>query len=157
MPFYPPELAVSLLAPPAAPAPSRDPFNLKAAAPKKSPVTRATQSDGGPRKGAATGQGTAPHQKPRPAASGLTLSATLLRGERRVALINGKFFTEGDPLKDVTAGGVTLARVYPDRVLLRQGEETVELKFSDRSESKTSSPGVAKPATKPAGPRNRPR
>ncbi|MBI1917212.1 MAG: hypothetical protein HYS12_21110, partial [Planctomycetes bacterium] len=93
---------------------------------------------------ASTARAQAP--KSRPAATGLTLSATILRGQRRVAMINGKFFAEGEPLKGVSAGPLTLARVFPDHVLLRQGEETLDLKFPEKSETRSPSPGAAKPA-----------
>jgi len=76
-------------------------------------------------------------------------------------MINGKFFVEGEPLKGVSSDALTLARVFPDHVLLRQGEDTVELKFPEKSETRSSSPGAAKPAgpTRPAQtpPRTRPR
>jgi hypothetical protein len=143
----PPELTAVLLAPRAVPAPARDPFDLNTVRSKTVAASRPAPPETRPGK---TAVGT------RTAARGHTLSATLLRGERRMARINGKFFTEGEPLKGVSAGALTLARVFPDHVLLRQGEEMVELKFPEKPPTRPSpgagQPGAGKPAksTRPA-------
>src|SRR5262245_45582745 len=79
----PPELTAALLAPRAVPAPARDPFNLKPPASKTVAASRPAQPETRPGKPAVVTRAAATPPKPRPTATGLTLSATLLRGERR--------------------------------------------------------------------------
>jgi hypothetical protein len=67
--------------------------------------------------------------------SGLALHATYIHGQRRVALINGLVYAEGEPLKPAnpTTTPFVVAWVYPDRVLLRRLGQTVELHYADKS------------------------
>lgn len=60
------------------------------------------------------------------APSGLALKSTIIGVNRRAAYINRKLYFEGTTIED---GGVTyeLTAVHPDKVVLRQGNRTIEL------------------------------
>ncbi len=117
---------VAALSPPPAQAPERDPFD-----------SRATVRQGRHGKGAAKTPGKAgssgevagsslPH-----APGELALQATHLRGDRRIALINGAVYAEGDQIKPTgpTTPTYTVTRIYPHRVVLGSDDETLELTY----------------------------
>jgi hypothetical protein len=71
----------------------------------------------------------------------VALSATSIRGKRRVAVINGRVYAEGDPLGGITApSSVILSAVRPASVQLRSGLATVEIAFSATSRSTGQAP-----------------
>lgn len=140
------------LAPAAALSLERDPFNSRAvektARPavtegaKKAPVTGETAKEGPASTGAAkTVVAGAPGE--------FDLQATHLRGERRVALINGSVYVEGDEIKPsgASAASYTVARIYAHTVVLQGSDQTTVLTYSSR-ESKPaagrSTPGTSK-------------
>jgi hypothetical protein len=140
-----PALAAALLTPAAAPAPERDPFytgvgevlddkTAKKTAPPPLPKSR---------------------REPSPSArdelvkitSGLVLKATFVFAGRRVALINDRFYAEGDAIPFSKTLAVTIAQVEPNKVVLRHAGQTTEIKYPDR-------PTPAPPeAGRPANPR----
>lgn len=66
---------------------------------------------------------------------GLELNATYIRGQRRAALISGHVYDEGEALKTALAGMAPcmVVRVEADRVVLRQLDQTAEVRYADRS------------------------
>lgn len=143
----PPEVARTLLAPTLAPVPQRDPFGMTAPTPaKESPSTKPPPSANPPAAAIARADLTS-------LLSGLTLNATLIRGSRRVALINGRSYAEGDKLtgSGSTTSACVVARVYPDKVVLDRQGQTVELKYANTSSKSASSlPAKATAKTSPA-------
>src|SRR5262249_51335457 len=64
-------------------------------------------------------------------AEGLVLNGTYVRGDRRMAVINGAVYTEGQTISPASAGrAVSLARVDVDRVVLSVDRMTSELAYS---------------------------
>jgi hypothetical protein len=114
-----PVLTAALLSPPPEPAPDRDPFsqgkNWSAAVTAKKP--KATVKKPPPVENTLTGQ---------------ALNATYIHGERRLALISGQVYAEGEPLKGQNSSSslLTVARICPDKVILRRGGETLELRYA---------------------------
>jgi hypothetical protein len=117
-----PVISQALLSPPAEPAPERDPFRQR-----------------GDKKWSAalTGQGTKKAAAPRALADvnplgSQVLGATYIRGDRRFALISGHIYAEGEQLKGQSSlvSPLTVARIFPDKVLLRRDGETLELKYA---------------------------
>jgi hypothetical protein len=117
-----PVISQALLSPAAEPAPERDPF--------KQPGDKKWSA-------ALAGQGTK-----KPAASraladanplgSQVLGATYIRGDRRLALISGHIYAEGEQLKgqNSSVSPLTVARICPDKVLLRRDGVTLELKYT---------------------------
>ena len=60
------------------------------------------------------------------------MNATYIHGDRRLALINGQVYAEGEALKGQNSSSSTLrvARICPDKVLLRGDGVTLELKYA---------------------------
>ena len=80
----------------------------------------------------------------------VALSATSIRGKRRVAVINGLVYAEGDSLSGIAApAAVILSAVRPGSVQLRSGVATVDIAFSTSSKSTGPAPAVA-PRPRPA-------
>ena len=113
-----PVLTAALLSPPPEPAPERDPF--RQAKRWSAAVTKKETKE----------------EKKRPAAaptlSGQILNATYIHGDRRLALINGQVYAEGEALKgqNSSSSPLTVARICPDKVLLRRDGVTLELKYA---------------------------
>lgn len=140
------------LEPAAAPSLDRDPFNSRAA----EKAARPAVSEGA-KKAPVTGE----TAKVAPASPGTVktvvagapgefdLQATHLRGDRRVALINGSVYVEGDEIKPsgASAASYTVARIYAHTVVLQGNDQTTVLTYSSR-ESKPaairSTPGTPK-------------
>ena len=117
-----PVISQALLSPPAEPAPERDPF--------KQPGDKKWSA-------ALAGQGTKKPAAPRALADAnplgnQVLGATYIRGDRRLALISGHIYAEGEQLKgqNSSVSPLTVARICPDKVLLRRDGETLELKYA---------------------------
>ena len=158
-----PEIAPALLAPPVAPAPDRDPF-------QQPPVAKPAEEPPPPVVAEVPKPAPPPSAAPAPALnppivvkpelpvdpkdllSGLALNATYVRGDRRLAVINGSLYAEGDQVKlsGPTMLALTLARVYPDNVILERKGQTVELNYP-AAESKPARPAgeAAKTNAKP--------
>jgi hypothetical protein len=84
----------------------------------------------------------------------VALSATSIRGERRMAVLNGRTYAEGETIKGITGPGpVILAAVRPMSVRLRSGGTTVDVAFSRASAATRPPPAVATPSPSPARPR----
>lgn len=64
--------------------------------------------------------------EPAPLGGGLELKSTIIGVSRRAAYINRKLYFEGTTIED---GGMTyeLTAVHPDKVVLKQGNRTIEL------------------------------
>jgi hypothetical protein len=114
-----PVLTAALLSPPPEPAPDRDPFsqgkNWSAAVTAKKPKDTP--------------------KKPPPienTLSGQILNATYVHGARRLALISGQVYAEGEALKgqNSSSSPLKVARICPDKVLLCRDGVTVELKYA---------------------------
>jgi hypothetical protein len=117
-----PVISQALLSPPAEPAPERDPF--------KQPGDKKWSA-------ALAGQGTKKPAAPGAPADanplgGQLLGATYIRGDRRLALISGHIYAEGEPLKGQTSSlsPLTVVRICPDKVLLSRDGVTLELKYA---------------------------
>jgi hypothetical protein len=118
-------IAVSLLSPPIAPPPVRNPFRSgerSTAQAAAAPVARASDR---PAPAPTAGAG------PREAPIGLDLTATFIRGEDRVAMINGRLYGPGDTLGPSGADAAVIAAIYPNKVLLRRQGQPVELTYSN--------------------------
>src|SRR5205085_1160462 len=98
------------------PDPERDPFHPTeetSAPPSGKPTPSVTIAP-------AASSPAAPAKAP-PLLSGLALNATWIRGNRRIAMINGQFYAEGEAVKDISNKGTpyVLAQVHTDRVLMQ--------------------------------------
>ena len=143
------EMTAALLKPPAAPELSRDPFlteGVKAPptppTPKPKEVTHGQASAGAkaPAPGAKKSD-----EEPRHASSidasavaGLILNGTYVRGDQRLAVINGSVYAQGQRISDSAAANpaITVARVDVDKVVLKLGRGTSELLYSEASLAK---------------------
>jgi len=123
-----PEVTAGMLHPVPAAAAGRDPFRsaerVRAPATAKRPASSAAQAAKTPAPEADTPQ----------LLGGLRLYATYIRGERRLALIDGSVYAEGEPVKGARAMAApfVVVRVDPDKVLLRRLGQTVELRYAAR-------------------------
>jgi hypothetical protein len=83
------------------------------------------------------------------------LNATCIHGDRRLALINGSLYAQGDSLKAEEAGlSYTIALIEADKVVLDAGGELVLLQYANRSrvaasQGNSSEPGNSSPHTRP--------
>ncbi len=77
--------------------------------------------------------------------SSLTLNATYIQGNRRLALIDGQVYEQGESLaiSDSMPGPCIVARISADKVLIRHRDQTVELKYGSPAFSHDSPCGVA--------------
>jgi hypothetical protein len=155
------EMTAALLKPPAAPELNRDPF-MAHDAPRPAEATHAAAglrapSPPGPllpgeasRTGASAVGGRATTHGA-DITGELVLSGTYVRGNRRMAVINGSIYSQGDRIASSTAGSnaVTVARVDVDRVMLRLDRGTTELLYSVTAQSKEDR------SRRPAGPSDR--
>lgn len=144
------EITPALLAPAVEPASERDPFRLP------NTVSSQVKPAEKPDKAAPSPTAAAPAAHAMTAAEltgGLVLNATCIRGQHRIAFINGRAYAEGEPLSGESAGTppCTVAQVYPDKVLLRYLGRQVELTYSN-VEARA---GPRSPAAKPDNARAR--
>jgi hypothetical protein len=151
---------VASLSPADAPAPERDPFDSRAtvrSGKRKGATAVKTQTPviAEEKKSTPPGISSQPARAPSLAATAvplrgpndLALQATHLRGDRRIALINGAVYTEGDEIKPngPTATAYTINRIYPHRVVLERESQTVDLNYPAHDEKpKPGSAGMAR-------------
>jgi hypothetical protein len=137
------EIPAALLSPTPAPKPTRDPFNSRAvdistkiAAQAEKPTTTGASSAQ-----AAAAPPRTPESVIAAAQGDLALQATHVGGERRVALINGCVYAEGDEIKSsgTTTRSYKVGRISPHRVEVQIEGQTVALTYSS-AESKPRSP-----------------
>lgn len=159
-----PELSAALLSPTMPPAPTRDPFKENTAtlvsALKKviQPATKAAAVKG-PRKPAvkterrvastSRGQGK-PTGKGANHSGGLTLEATCIVGDRRLAIINGRLYAPKETLSlpGLSATPYEVIGVLPYKVVLKCGENNLELTYPNVT-SKSASAGKRLSGKKP--------
>jgi hypothetical protein len=136
---------VASLSPPEAAAPQRDPFDSRTTArpgKRKADTAKKTPAPTGtPGKTStpaveslqtASVPATAAADTSAPRGPGdLALQATHLRGDRRVALINGSVYSEGDEIQPhgPAATAYTVNRIYLHRVVLAGESQTLELNY----------------------------
>jgi hypothetical protein len=135
---------VAALSPPEAAAPLRDPFDSRAAArpgrrkadaaknappPAATPVKMSTPAVESLQ--TASAPDAAAELSPPRGPGDLALQATHLRGDRRVALINGAVYSEGDEIQPngPAAAAYTVSRIYLHRVVLAGENRTLELNY----------------------------
>ena len=76
----------------------------------------------------------------------LALAGTFIHGKRRLALINGNFYSEGESLQPMRgAGQYVVAEITSDKVLLDRLGQTLVLQYS------TTSVKAASPSSEPPG------
>lgn len=125
-----PRITRSQLSPEVQPASERDPFRPVAAEKADSP-----QGEESPPSSPLPVQEKAAEQQKdiTEILSGLVLGATYVQGDRRVALINGRVYQEGERLAIATplAEPCVVAGISADRVLLLHRGRTVELIYPD--------------------------
>jgi hypothetical protein len=122
---------VASLSPPEAPAPLRDPFDSRATVRSGRRKAGKTPAAAGAAALAGSAPGGAAAKPPSRAPVDLALQATHLRGDRRIALINGAVYAEGDQIKPTgpTAATYTVTRIYPHRVVLESASQALELTY----------------------------
>ena len=126
-------LETGLLAPKMPPLPARDPFQVKA-----EPVANA------PAKSAANKSKLAAHEavkKPIDPLEGLTLDATCIVGNQRLAVINGRLYAAPELLLESSSATSPpkIVNVLPYKVLLEWGGKTLELTYSNVASSAAAS------------------
>jgi hypothetical protein len=123
---------VAALSPPPAPPPARDPFDSRATErPGRRGKKQTAKTPGKGGNAAEAGKTVAAGSSLPRAPSELSLQATHLRGERRIALINGAVYAEGDEIKPTGPNAVayTVTRIYPHRVVLESEDQKLELMY----------------------------
>lgn len=142
-----PEVTAAMLTPVPAPAAKRDPFRpadgagmavtARQPAPTMTPVAK--RADPVPDKA--------------PPRSRLRLNATYLHGGRRLALIDGSVYAEGETLKPASPAAVPLVveRIEAHQVVLRGLGQPLELRYADQpsaagplAQARAAAPGKAK-------------
>ena len=70
---------------------------------------------------------------------GLMLSATYIQGNRRVAIVNGRIYKQGDPLSvsGTTRGPGTITTISADKVVILYCGRTVELEYANLAATAT--------------------
>jgi hypothetical protein len=110
-----PVISAALLSPAPEAAPDRDPFRppgeKKSSAAMAGPTKKPTLADAN-------------------ALGSQVLNATYIHGDRRLALISGHVYVEGEQLKGPSGPPLTVARICPERVLLQREGVTLELKYA---------------------------
>lgn len=124
-----PRLAGELLSPQIEPAPDRDPFQPP---PVRKPAPPENRQPAEPPPGKVEHERTVVEEAPVDVFSGLALGAIYIRGDRRVALINGRVYQQGQPLvlSVPAADPCIVTEVSAERVLLLHRGQTVELKYA---------------------------
>jgi hypothetical protein len=166
-----PELAASLFAPTLPPPPTKNPWGGKdaesLAALKKPGTVAETPAETRVKAADPTGSATSPTNL----LAGLTLDATFVAGDERMAVINGVVYSVQDvlPATVASAPDITIANVLPYSVLLEHEGTTAQLTYTDVIPSSDSSEKDASDGSKAAsiakrasavaksGPANRPK
>jgi hypothetical protein len=106
--------------------PARDPFRAPAAVARPAAGDRRPRVAGTPTKDRGLDD----------AAKLFVLSATLIQGHERLARINGRLYHEGAQLQAAKPAdeSYVVARVEPDKVLLRRGDRMTELHYAAQQE-----------------------
>ena len=151
------EIADARIAPNILPPPSRDPFR-QAGEPATGPAKTLATATG--RKLLPAGANSASAAAARKAApSGLSadadpkatlvLTATSICGKRRLAVINGRIYTEGEKVssRDTSAPPRVIARILPYQVVLECRGQSDVLRYSDLQNARPSK----KPSPSPSG------
>jgi hypothetical protein len=124
-----PRVEVSWLNPELEPPAVRDPFERPGAA-----MPQPTKPSGP--SSASTAGAPAAASAPAPAPPELTLGAVLIRGERRSAILNGRVYRSGEPLRveGQPAGAWRLEKVGPEGVLVTdsRGRRPIQIGFPRR-------------------------
>ncbi len=72
----------------------------------------------------------------------LELSATCIHGDRRLALINGSLYAQGESLEGAEDGPrYTIALIETDKVVLDRGGELLLIEYTNRSRPTSEKPG----------------
>lgn len=122
-----PALTAALLTPQAAPPPGRDPFYTALSETADDKAKKPAPPLPRPKRELPTSV----HDDLLKLTSGLVLRATFIHGDRRVALINDRFYAEGDALPCSKTIAVTIARIAPNKVIIRHAGQNAELKYSN--------------------------
>jgi hypothetical protein len=135
-----PELTAAMLSPLAAPDLDRDPFAPPAVEVPPEPAARelakqakAMSAPGKPETGAQDNKTPdAGSTASTPRIEGLVLSGTYVRGDRRMAVINGLLYSEGEQITSAgpTAVAASVARVDVDRVILNMEGRHAQLAYA---------------------------
>jgi hypothetical protein len=139
------EALAALLSPPTAPAPDRDPFN------SQTPTASARLATGpDTKKTASTAQGATQAAAPRRATEtvvastlgDLSLQGTHIWGKRRLAVINGSVYAEGEEIKASGAmtGSYKVDRVFAHKVQVQCDGQTVELTYPGHEPNPSADP-----------------
>jgi hypothetical protein len=152
-----PTITAAQLSPTVAPRAERDPFRpVRATSPLAPGTTKAGVSPpvvkggvaAGQKPGATAGgttaagpQGASDMREPADLLGRLTLNATSLQGDRRVAMINGRLYEQGERLRlpELGTAACVVACILPHKVQLDWTGKTLELTYVD----KLSRPGPA--------------
>jgi hypothetical protein len=153
-----PAISAALLSPAIEPAPERDPFGGTSQAqmdddeseddePAKAAAVPAgrqvvqhgtaprTVPDSAPEASgtAPAGKGPGPTKDKANALSGLALNATYIQGDRRIAVINGRPYAQGESLSisNSTSDPYIVAQIHPYKVLFACQGESAELTYPD--------------------------
>jgi hypothetical protein len=144
-----PEISAALLSPAIEPAPDRDPFGATSQAQMDTPEddkpakAAVGQHGAAPRTGpdsasgaggtAPAGKGHDPTKDLANALSGLALNATYIQGDRRIAVINGRPYAQGESLSvsNSTSDPYIVAQIHPYKVLFACQGESAELTYPD--------------------------
>jgi hypothetical protein len=119
-----PALDTALVSPPKSAAPERDPFLTG-----PQPANAAGANEPPP---TVHSQPTEQHAYDPAQSEQWVLNATMLRGERRIAVINGKLYGEGEPIAtpDPTAHPYVVSEIDSDQVVIRRSADTVDLRYA---------------------------
>jgi hypothetical protein len=139
------EALAALLSPAAAPPPDRDPFN------SRTPPASARLATGpDTKKTASTAQGATETAAPRRATEtvvaatlgDLSLQGTHIWGKRRLAVINGSVYAEGDEIKASGAmtGSYKVNRVFAHKVQVQCDGQAVELTYPGHEPNPSADP-----------------
>jgi len=147
------ELAGALFSPVMPPCPTKNPWgggNLASLAAAKQSAKAADNPVGAP----ANSTGSKTTGKPVDPLSGLTLDATCILGDRRLAVINGRSYAAHEMLStsNPATPGFTIASVLPYSVLLERDGKTVELTYSNATTRSGPSRGGSAPAKRTSTP-----
>lgn len=132
----PAAIAASALLPSIDPAPDRDPFRVATPAQAVTePSTDAAHDEASAEFefDAGTERGDELESDANRSLGRLALSATFVRGDQRVALINGRVYAPGEPLADSgsSASPFVVSEIFADKVVIERNGQTTELSYSD--------------------------
>jgi hypothetical protein len=149
----PAAISASQLTPAIDPAPARDPFRIAPRAQvgvEVSTTNRREDAQAEIEADTATETKNDSDQDTIESLGALALNATFVRGDQRVALINGRVYSPGEPLADAGSfkSPFVVSEIFADRVVLERKGQTTEISYPDLHS--TSPTAVRKPATPPS-------